>query len=101
MSDTKQRLLDKTTIARLALDAGFVAKDLPDGTIGLRPYVYDFANELILTTVSSIERLLKDRQRELASTGVGRKTEIVLDVYSEGIEDAINTIKLISQTSNQ
>ncbi|MFB6349671.1 hypothetical protein ACFBZI_10605 [Moraxella sp. ZJ142] len=101
MSGTKQRLLGKLAIKHLALDTGFKLKEQPNGDMDLNPYVYDFADELILTTISSIERLLKDRQRELASTGVGRKTELVLDVYSEGIEDAINTIKLIGQVNNQ
>ena len=34
-------------IKRIALDAGFELKDLPDGSKGLRPYVFEFAQALL------------------------------------------------------
>ena len=34
-------------ITRIALDAGFELKDLPGGSKGLRPYVFEFAQALL------------------------------------------------------
>ena len=34
-------------ITRIALDAGFELKDFPDGSKGLRPYVFEFAQALL------------------------------------------------------
>lgn len=39
----------KNEIARIALGCGFELKELDDGTMGLRPYVYEFARRLITT----------------------------------------------------
>lgn len=34
-------------IKRVALESGFELKDLPDGSKGLRPYVFEFAQALL------------------------------------------------------
>ena len=34
-------------IKRIALESGFELKDLPDGSKGLRPYVFEFAQALL------------------------------------------------------
>ena len=34
-------------IKRIALESGFELKDLPDGSRGLRPYVFEFAQALL------------------------------------------------------
>lgn len=39
--------MTKDEVTRIALECGFQLKELPDGTMGLRPYVYAFAKRLI------------------------------------------------------
>lgn len=49
--------MKKEDIERIALASGFELKDLPDGSRGLRPYVFEFAEALLAAERQAIADL--------------------------------------------
>lgn len=47
--------MNKDQIKALALASGFKLKPQPDGTMDLNPYVYDFAEALIIESMRQFE----------------------------------------------
>lgn len=63
-------------IEKLALECGFTARELPDGRIGLRPYVVEFARQMI-------EQMRKDGWRQCAQ---GQKTTQFCGLLEEAVK---------------
>lgn len=48
-------------IARIALGCGFELKELDDGTMGLRPYVYEFAEKIMAAEREACAKVCYER----------------------------------------
>ena len=46
--------MDKQDVKKLALECGFKLKEQPDGEMDLNPYVYEFAEKLVLKLSNSL-----------------------------------------------
>lgn len=55
--------MDKGLVTQIALDSGLELKPLTDGTMGLRPYIYAFANAIAAQVYRDVEpHAAKDEQ---------------------------------------
>ncbi|WP_165525534.1 DUF551 domain-containing protein [Psychrobacter pygoscelis] len=64
--------MTKEQIKKLALDKGFKLKEQPDGTMDLNPYVYEFAEALLVDQWISVdEQVPDDCEKVLVFTDAG------------------------------
>jgi len=57
--------MTRDEITNIALECGFQFKELDDGTMGLRPYVYDFAEMVAMLAVQDATRPLLIENEQL------------------------------------